>query len=70
MGLRTSCRGYSEARSGCFVASEVLNQSSPEVTKVYARLSQNNQLEASEKAAEVINKLFGELIPQRSELSI
>jgi hypothetical protein len=39
----------------------VLNQSSPEVTKVYARLSQNNQLEASEKAAEVIDKLFGEL---------
>ena len=69
--LRRTC-GSVMAQSGVPLQhiSEVLNQSSPEVTKVYARLSQNNQLEASEKAAEVIDKLFGELIPQRSELSI
>ncbi len=60
--LRRTC-GSVMAQSGVPLQhiSEVLNQSSPEVTKVYARLSQNNQLEASEKAAEVIDKLFGEL---------
>ena len=60
--LRRTC-GSVMAQSGVPLQhiSEVLNQSSPEVTKIYARLSQNNQLEASEKAAEVIDKLFGEL---------
>ena len=40
----------------------VLNHTDPEITRVYARMSSDNQREALGTASEVLNNIFGKLV--------
>jgi integrase len=68
--LRRTC-GSIMAQNGVPIESisMVLNHSDSEITRVYARMHKDNQRDALAVSSKVLDEVFGELVPQRAEVS-